>query len=164
MKKLLNEYNCASSVTNMSYVPHTLSSILSPDSEFWQSLSTNPTQVPWNTKREVISAFLLIKRSEEELNLLNAEMERVLQYYVQRKECIVHQLDIMKDEPQSLYTSGVMALLHKLLWEVELHHSKAVTVFTQINSSVHTASTSSDSDTSESESDSTSASDNESLL
>ena len=113
-------------------------------------------------KREVINAFLLIKRSEEDLNLLNAEMERVLQYYVQRKECIVHELDTMKDEPQSLYTSGVMALLHKLLWEVELHHSKAVTVFTQINSSVHTSSTSSGSDTSES--DSISTSDNEGLL
>jgi len=110
----------------MLYVPHTLSSILSPDPEFWQSLSTNPTQVPWNTKREVISAFLLIKRSEEELNLLDAEMEHVLQYYIQCKECIIHQLDTMKDEPQSLYTSGVMALLHKLLWEVELHYSKAV--------------------------------------
>ena len=92
--------------------------------------------------------------------------ERVLQYYVQSKEYIVHQLDTMKDEPQSLYTSGVMALLHKLLWKVELHHSKASTVFTQINSSVHTASTSSGSNTSESESesDSTSTSDNEGLL
>ena len=117
----------------MSYVPH-IRSILSPDSEFWQSLSTNPTQVLWNTKREVTNTFLLNMRSEEELNLLNAEMEHVLQYYVQHKECIVLQLDTMKDEPQSRYTSGVRALLHKLLLEVELHHSKAVTVFTQINS------------------------------
>ena len=134
VKKLLEDYNIASSVVTASFTPHTLSDILSPESNFWQGLtfSTHCKDIPWNVQKDIMSAYVLIKRTEEELSLLNEEMENVLSYCIQHKECILHQLDGIKNN-ESQYTNGIISLLHKLLWEVELYHSKAMATFAKLD-------------------------------
>ena len=98
VKKLLEDYNIAFSVVTASFTPHTLSDILSPESNFWQGLtfSTHCKEIPWNVQKDIMSTYVLIKRTDEELSLLNEEMENVLSYCIQRKECI-HQLDSIKN-------------------------------------------------------------------
>jgi len=133
-KKLLEDYNIASSVVNASCTPYTIDDILSPDSNFWQSLTVRNhcKEVPWNTQKDIMNAYILIKRTEEELRLLDEEMKSVLLYCMQRKECIVCQLDSIKND-ESQYSKGIKALLHKLLWEVELYHSRAMTAFAKLD-------------------------------
>ena len=99
VKKLLEDYNIAFSVVTASFTPHTLSDILSPESNFWQGLtfSTHCKEIPWNVQKDIMSTYVLIKRTDEELSLLNEEMENVLSYCIQRKECILHQLDSIKN-------------------------------------------------------------------
>ena len=141
VKKLLEDYNIASSVVTASFTPYTLNDILSPESNFWQRLTFNPhcKEIPWNVQKDIMSAYVLIKRTEEELSLLSEEMENVLLYCIQRKECILHQLDSIKNN-ESQYTKGITSLLHKLLWEVELYHSRAVATFAKLD--IHHASSS----------------------
>ena len=52
--------------------------------------------------------------------------------YIQCKECILHQLDSIKNN-ESQYTNGIISLLHKLLWEVELYHSRAMATFAKLD-------------------------------
>ena len=87
-----------------------------------------------------MSAYVLIKRTEEELSL-SEEMENVLLYCIQCKECLLRQLDSIKNN-ESQYTKGITSLLHKLLWEVELYHSRAVATFAKLD--IHHASSSDD--------------------
>ena len=75
---------------------------------------------------------ILIKRTEEELSLLSEEMENVLLYCIQRKGCLLHQLDSIKNN-ESQYTNGITSLLHRLLWEVELYHSRAAATFAKLD-------------------------------
>ena len=79
-----------------------------------------------------MSAYILIKCTEEELSLLTEEMENVLSHCIQRKECIIHQLDSIKNN-ESQYTNGIISLLHKLLWEVELYHPRAMATFAKLD-------------------------------
>lgn len=67
--------------------PVQLQEVVLIDSEFWQispvseSVASRQLQVPWNTRRDIIQAFLLTKRCEEELDLLKNAMQNVLQYW-----------------------------------------------------------------------------------
>ena len=116
VKKLLEDYNIASSVVTASFTPHTLNDILSPELHFWQGLafSTHCKEISWNVQKDIMSAYILIKCTEEELSLLSKEIENVLLYCIQRKECLLHQLDSVKNN-ENQYTKGITSLLHKLL-------------------------------------------------
>ena len=77
-KKLLHEYNVASSVVNDVHVAFSTNDILSLDSNFWQPTMSSSSKLPWGTQKEITSAYLLIKRTGEELSLLRKEVQRVL--------------------------------------------------------------------------------------
>ena len=63
----------------------------------WQFL-LKLKEIPWNVQKDIrVHTYVLIKRTEEELSLLREEMENVMLYCIQRKECILHQLDSIKN-------------------------------------------------------------------
>ena len=81
MKHLLQEYNAVSSQMDSSFLSLSLEEILSPTCSLWQSPAyEQSSQVSFNTKRDIIEAYLLKNRSDEELLLLQAEMFNVVEY------------------------------------------------------------------------------------
>lgn len=82
-KKLLEDYNIASSVVSVMYSLHYRWHPV-PDSNFWQSLTVRNhcKEVPWNTQKDIMNAYIFIKRTEEELRLLD-EVKSVLLYATQ---------------------------------------------------------------------------------
>ena len=91
-KKLLQEYNVATSVVNDSHVAVSTDEVLSPDSDFWQPAVSTSSKLPWRTQKEIMSAYSLMKRAGEELSLLSEEVQRVLAYCRQQKELIARQV------------------------------------------------------------------------
>ena len=90
-KKLLQEYNTAASTVNDAHIPICLEEALLPDSDFWQTVHVampGSSALSWSTKKDITSAYLLKKRSEEELCLLKEEMQNVLVYCRQFKELL----------------------------------------------------------------------------
>ena len=130
-RKLLSDYNTCCLVANG--IPVALEEVVSPDAVFWQNsmLATPISSTPsWNVKKDIIQAYLLIKRCEEELLLLSEEKKNVLAYWAYQKEAVQQQLATMYvTDPCTLYTSGARALLLKYQWEVDLMHSNTLALF-----------------------------------
>ena len=83
-KGLLDEYNATSSQLTEQYTPVSVSEVASMSSEFWVSLAPNAQKssaVPWHTQRDIIQASLLMKRSKEEITLLEQDMQNVISYW-----------------------------------------------------------------------------------
>lgn len=53
--------------------------MLSPTSEFWQGVNQTSNEIPLSIQRDIIEAYFLGKRCDEELLLLQSEMHNVLQ-------------------------------------------------------------------------------------
>ena len=102
-KELLEEYNatCLQLDIGREQSPLQLQEILPINSEFWQTFPlaeyTTSRGVPWNTKRDVIQAFLLKKRSEEELQLLEDAMQNVLEYWSNRIAAITGEIEQLQE-------------------------------------------------------------------
>ena len=148
-KRLLQDYNTASSAVTDSFTPLSIQDILAPDSEFWQSsISSYCRELSWNMQKDIMNAYIIMKRTEEELSLLHQEMQNVLLYCVHRKECVVHEIEsISKKDDQ--YHRGLVSLLQNLLWRDEVYHTRATAAFAKLdldNSSIDTVFSDSDSD------------------
>ena len=82
-KKLLEELNASLSEADESFAPLSLANVLSPISEYWQCPNESSNQIPFSIQRDIIEAYLLQKRCDEELLLLQSEMHNVIEYYNQ---------------------------------------------------------------------------------
>ena len=111
-----------------------LSEVLFLGSDFWKVNSlaeqTDAT-IPWKIKEEIAQAFLITKRSNEELRMLEVEMTAVIQYWFNRVMLIVGRLNELTLDCEDLYISGARSLLGRLKLEAELHHQKAFTMFSK---------------------------------
>lgn len=133
-KNLLMEYNSTCVEISDSTPLVTIEDALSPTSSFWEFSQKRQQQckdVPWNTQKDIIQATLLMKRCDEELELLPQEMRNVLQYWESYKCIISKRITELQNsnDCNTRFTSGSVCLLKKLLWEVEFSHSKAATAF-----------------------------------
>ena len=54
------------SAFNQSYIACTLQEVTSPDSGFWQPLTSSSSKLPRNTQKDFMSACLMKKRAEED--------------------------------------------------------------------------------------------------
>ena len=113
--------------------PVSLADVLSSDSKFWQFLSDKHTlgEVPLHIQQDIVKAFLLKRRCDEELLLLKSEMHNVINYWNQREDCI-KKLLLQLTEDDSQFNRGSQCLLKKLLWEVELFCSRAASAFSSV--------------------------------
>ena len=111
-----------------------LSEVLFLGSDFWKVNSlaeqTDAT-IPWKIKEEIAQAFLVTKRSNEELRMLEVEMTAVIQYWFNRVMVIVGRLNELTFDCEDLYIRGARSLLERLKLEAELHHQKAFTMFSK---------------------------------
>jgi hypothetical protein len=133
-RQLLDEYNAISSEITPSFPPLSLSDVLSPDSDIWTKhaqLEANST-VPSSLKKDITEAYLLMKRCEEELELLTAEMHNALEYWKKCIDCIKNSIDDAKADSSSQYSRGVASLLQQHLWVIELTYSRAQAAFGDI--------------------------------
>ena len=67
--------------------PVSLADVLSSDSKFWQFPSDKhaPGEVSLRIQQDIIEAFQLKRRCDEELLLLNSKMHNVINYWNQRE-------------------------------------------------------------------------------
>ena len=128
--KLVEEYNTTASLVTDSYIPVNVDEALDPDSDFWQPDVTS-SSITWKTQKHITSAYLLIKRTEEELSLLQQEMQNVLAYCHRRKDVINWQIGIIQDKDE-LYSKGLKCLLLKMLQSVEQYHCTAKATFDSV--------------------------------
>ena len=87
-RKLLSDYTTICSSLGSSTTV-TLAEVLSPDSEFWQNDLPSKEiscDISWSVKKDTIQAYLLIKRSEEELLLLLEEKQNSLAYWSDKRK------------------------------------------------------------------------------
>ena len=137
-RKLLSDYCAASSLVGSS-IEVTLAEVLSPDSDFWktpppQTLSPHLSQdLSWDVKKDITQAYLLIKRSEEELDLLSEEKNNVLSYWVKQKVIINQEIHDVAEDSCTPHSTGSVALLKKRLLEVEQKHSSSLSLFSSLD-------------------------------
>ena len=141
-KQLLEEYNTISSEIYPLFSPLQLSDILSPDSEMWQKPRSGATSnVPPSLKKDITDAYLMKKRCDEELQLLTTEMHNALDYWRRSAECIKDNIEALRSNSDSdMYSRGLISLLQKRLWVIELTSSKAQVVFSNIISPAESSS------------------------
>lgn len=133
----LDKYNSLEADHSQSLL--TLPEILSPDSLVWQQLGDNDNRssaVPPTSRRNVIEAYCLLMRCNKELSLLKSDMDNVIIYWQEKRDCIEKQLLEMQvkgeEDEEDLYKGGCICLMNTLLLESELHLSKATSAFSDI--------------------------------
>lgn len=135
VKGLLADFNyCVCELQSGHDSPVLLSEVLSLNSEFWvkqASSRVGSEQIPWKVKQEVVQAYLMMKRSGEEMQLLKADMTSTLQYWLLRRLIITSKLNELDSVQEDLYLRGVKCLLEQLRWEAELHHHRATVLFSE---------------------------------
>ena len=128
-KTLLEEYNLAGHELQSTDPQASLSDILVPNSDFWNShafiKTESSNQISWKEKEEIIQAFLIIQRSEEELLLLKEDMHATVRYWFTRIKHIEEKLSELSPTTGELYIKGARCLLQHLLWEATLQYSRA---------------------------------------
>ena len=85
--------------------------------------------VPSSLKKDITDAYLLMKRCEEELELLTSEMNNALEYWRKCAEYIKQGIDDARADSRSQYSCGVASLLQQRLWVIELTYSRAQAAF-----------------------------------
>ncbi len=79
---------------------------------------SNPS-VPWKTREEIIQAFLTMKRSQEELALLQSDMICTVKYWHPRIQNLVEQLKA-QEHSEDQYIRGTNSMLRKMKRDAEL--------------------------------------------
>lgn len=139
LRVYLEKYNAASLQVDPKYPTLMLSEILSPTCDLWMptlytSVSTN---VSTTARRDIIEAFLLLKRCEKELILLKSDMSNVVLYWKSRENHAKTSLRKLTDEADQdlLYNSGCICLLKKHILEINLILTKCISSFSSVVSS-----------------------------
>ena len=135
IKSLLSEYHTCLSITNVSSSEViTLDETLNP-STIAKRLRNQCFVVASGEERQLIDAFVLLRRSTEEVCMIKEESRCVVTYYQERKQAILRVLEEFSGTQS--YGRGAKAMLHQLLSRVaeqlELAHKTAEIV----NSEVH---------------------------
>lgn len=140
--QLLGDYDTAySQLSDSTLCPTLLPDALNLSSDFWvQQSSLEITSVPWNVRKDIIQAMLVLKRCEEELDMLQDEMRNVLTYWTNRKEQLAKCLEQYEpslqesgDEKSVLLVRGTHGCLKRLFMEAELLHTKAMSSYSRIS-------------------------------
>ena len=108
-RKLLEEYNVAAAQVKETYIPLTEDEVLNS----WQP-AVESSKLPWNTNKDITSAYLLMQRTEEELRLLKEEMQNVLTYCRQSKEAVTRQIDLIQSDEEQYSNTLLLSKLEDI--------------------------------------------------
>uniref|UniRef100_A0A1X7UAW0 CxC1-like cysteine cluster associated with KDZ transposases domain-containing protein n=1 Tax=Amphimedon queenslandica TaxID=400682 RepID=A0A1X7UAW0_AMPQE len=107
--------------------------IINPNSDFWEPVDVmNVSAEVYKMRRSAIHNYLLLQRSEEELELLKQDMLNTLQYFKHKLELIKENQVTIMSEPQTLYNSGLSCLLLKYEHKILLLYNKSKEAFAPI--------------------------------
>lgn len=101
-------------------------------SDFWKvnpPVKLTDEGIPWKIKEEIAQAYLLIKRSTEELLLLEADMKATLHYWLNRSITISKRLDELTSISEDPCVRGGRSLLERLKLEAEFQQQRGITMF-----------------------------------
>lgn len=137
MKKLrqfLEEYNAICCEVHEEFSPVALSEVISISSDFWgPSSCLSDSTVPWKLKKDIIQAYLVMQRSEEEMDLLKLDMQATIYYWYNRFQCISRKIkEIDSLDAENSFLRGAKCCLLRLQWKAHLYHSKALIAFSDI--------------------------------
>ena len=126
LKALLEEYNACQTIATDGSSTLSLLDVLDP-STLAQIL--NPKLSVYKPGRQqIISAYIMLTRSHEEMEMLQSEMRNVVHYYETR----VSAIKTIMDEPSRLetkYIRGAHALLHNMLIDTTVQLAKCKQLF-----------------------------------
>lgn len=128
-RNILDNYN--SILSTIGDEPCSLQDVLCPDAKFWEQNQQSNIAMTWGAKKDLIQAYLLLKRSEEELAHLEKERLNTLDYWFKLKSAINKHL--LSLEPYDKYSMGVIALLKTRLSTAEYYHSACKAAFATID-------------------------------
>ena len=135
MKTLLQEYNACQAVSG-SINSLTLHDIL--DSSTLARLLQPKLCALTPDKQELINTYIMLKRTSEEICMLESEMANVTQYFEDRRDTI--ESTLMAIKPECAYTRGARALLLNLLQVTRLQVDKCRRLFSVCLHQLHSAS------------------------
>lgn len=92
-----------------------------------------------HSKREIIDAFLRLKRAEEEICMLTVEMKHTINYYEHEVECVQKCIQDYSLQESDAFSRGAVTLLHGLLVKLQVHLHESLNLYSSIDKS--TAST-----------------------
>lgn len=130
-QKILFDYNDTLALIGNESQQVALEEVLSPDSEFWINHIPPPKpssqwhHVPWDKKKDMIQAHLLLERSKEELSLLMEEKQNLLDYWTGVKATVHDHLTLYTEQTQTPYSAWSISLLRKYLVEAEYQSIKS---------------------------------------
>ncbi len=131
IKKLWQEYTTATFGLDSNEDLPDFKDILKPSSEFWSREQSEPctlSNIPWKVKVEIINAFLLTKRCEEEIQMLKSDMQETVLYWFQ----VVSNVSVKLEELHSLndpFTRGTKCKLLQLKEHASLQYHQATRIF-----------------------------------
>ncbi len=124
LRTLLEEYNICQLVFNNSSIQITLDEALDP--EFLSSKLHADTTLS-KPHQDIIEAYLQMKRSNEEIVLLESEMANTIHFYAEQRKVLLTLIDQMKQAQISKsdpFNRGAIALLHSLFRRIDKLHQE----------------------------------------
>ena len=129
LKSLVREYNACGSTDDVSNDVITISEVLDPSNaeirlarfgSWYKTVATGD-------KRQIIDAYLVLCRCEEEGCMLKREATNLVLFYEEIKKCILAELSKLSNDGDS-YIRGAFAMLNQLFQrnQVLLNHSNEV--------------------------------------
>lgn len=108
-----------------------LSEALDTSSAFWMtSTITDNALLPF--KQNIIHAYLLVRKSDEEMELLRQEMTNIICFFRNKRDIIRTKIvDFHSQGGDSQLIRGSVSLLLKLLTQVERLFSRAIKTFSK---------------------------------
>ena len=116
LRVLLEEYNICQLIVNSSSTQITLDEALDPI-VLSSKLGVHADTTVSKPHQDIIEAYLQMKRSNEEILLLEKEMANTIQFYAEQQKSLLTLIDQMKQgriSESNPFSRGAIALLHAL--------------------------------------------------
>lgn len=116
IKSLLEDYSASLSPTESPIESILLSDALDPSAieHRLQTLGIWFQTVASGEKREVMDAYLMLCRSNEDLSMLKEEAQNTVTYYEERKYSLLKAIEHLSSNIDT-YSRGITAILHQML-------------------------------------------------
>ena len=92
-------------------------------------METNVT----HSKREIIDAFLRLKRAKEEISMLTLEMKCTTKFYEHEIECVQKCIQHYASQETDAFSRGAVTLLHGLLVKLQIHLHESFNLYSSID-------------------------------
>ena len=116
LRTLLEEYNICQLIVNGTSTQITLDDALDPTA-LSSKLGVHADTPLSKPHQDIIEAYLQMKRSNEEIVLLEKEMANTIQFYAEQQKSLLTLIDQMKQaqtQESNSFSRGAIALLHGL--------------------------------------------------